>query len=487
MYLYIISIFFFIASFLNPVHYVPWVSFDSEKYAIIGLLFLLIRYILDTNIKNNIKANIKIIAPFCFLLVVIICQFFDNIITFQKMMMSLYYLLTVFLCIVLGFYYRVNYNYKFPNLLNRVIIIICFLTFLVSMAQYYGYKNNYIMEIFGNRWYGNIGQANHYSTLMSMGVCALILTANKKNKFYMLLLIFCYSLCIFKSGSLTGFLILSLLPFIFIFINRKINFLVFIPVLCWIGFFLIERYFFYDNNSVISKVNIDNPRFTIWGDAIQALLHMPNGYGWLNGSISEIYNSRFPHFLNYFHNIFLDIFTWNGFFLGFIIVLYLFFCFYLILKNKNSLFLLIFPIIIHLMFEYPIYYFYFLIPFFIIVGFMCYDSFDLDKENKNKLVSFLVLIILSLSFLINNDFDNIKRDAYFSSFGDCISNSYENEAIILKDLQEYTNLPCYIYDQDEKAIEIIKLYPYKVFVKKYVEACDQDCDDELINFYNRKF
>lgn len=485
MHIYVISIFFFIASFLNPVHYVPWVSFDSEMYAVIGLFLLLINAFIDKNKKFSF--NIKIFIPFIFLSSVVFFQFFNEIITFQKMMISIYYFLVAFLCLVLGIYYRINFYYAFQLNLNRVIILICLLSFAVSLFQFFNFENNFIMDLVGSRWYGNTGQANHYSTLMCMGVCALILTANKKNIFYTIFLIFCYSLCIFKSGSLTGFLILFLLPFIFIFLNRKINILVFIPILCWIGINFIEKYFFYDNSSVVSKANIDNPRFTIWGDAIEAVLHKPNGYGWLNGSISEIYNSRFPHVVNYFHNIFLDIFTWNGIFLGFIIILYLFICFYFMIKTKNSLLLLIFPILIHSMFEYPIYYFYFLIPFFIIVGFICYELFDLDKKNNNKLVFFLVSIFLSLSFLINKDFDNVRRDAYFSSFGDCSYNSYENETIILKDLQEYTNLPCYIHDQNKKAVEVIKLYPYKVFVKKYLEVCDQDCDDELINYYNRKF
>lgn len=486
MYIYIISIFFFIASFLNPVHYVPWVSFDSEMYAVIGLFLLLINAFIDKNKKFSF--NIKIFIPFIFLLSVVFFQFFNEIITFQKMMISIYYFLIAFLCLVLGIYYRINCYYAFQLNLNRVIILICLLSFAVSLFQFFNFENNFIMDLVGSRWYGNTGQANHYSTLMCMGVCASILSLNRRNKFLIIFLLTIFSFCIFKSGSLTGLVILILIPIVSLFIKKSINFFNFYPILIYFSFsFLVRNFFSADTESSIISKGYDNPRFLIWQDSILSILNKTNGYGWLNGSASEIYNSSFPHVLNYFHNIFIDLLVWNGVYIGLICVLYICILFYFILKKKNNFILLIFPILIHSQFEYPIYYLYFLIPFFIILGFIVVDLFSEFKDYGKNIFILIVSLVLCVSYLINKDFGELRRYAYFSSFGECILKDENINVIILNDLKEYVFLPCYIDNKSEKTVDILKMYPYKIFTKKYIDMCQQDCNQELIHYYNRKF
>ena len=197
-------------------------------------------------------------------------------------------------------------------------------------------------------------------------------------------------------------------------------FFIFVFCLPSIGFFL--KVFL-----LLNILNISNAsdrassgylRLDLWQQAYYAILNQPwIGFGWNQTSIAQItiFDMHPNHeWVGSFHNIVFDQLVWNGLPLGILILVYSMYLLYTLEKSCSSLesmiaMMMIFAVVIHSVFEFPLHYLYFIVPFGIFIGFIQAQDESLSTIHfKSYILNFFLLIAFLLSIFIVRDYYLLK-------------------------------------------------------------------------------
>ena len=197
-------------------------------------------------------------------------------------------------------------------------------------------------------------------------------------------------------------------------------FFIFVSYLPSIGVFFKEILHF--NILAISsageRVSSGHLRLDLWQQAYYAIIDQPwFGFGWNQSSVAQItiFNLYPNHeWIRSFHNIVFDVLVWNGLPIGIAILVYAIYLLYRLEKNCLSLesilaMMMIFAVVIHSVFEFPLHYLYFIVPFGIFIGFIQAQDESLSTIHfKSYILKFFLLIAFLLSIFIVRDYYLLK-------------------------------------------------------------------------------
>jgi len=423
----------------------------------------------------------KISIFFIFVLMIPVFQYLLNkIYFFDKMFLSVIYLFSFWLAIIVGF----NSGKNGVKIFFGLILILGVISSCIAIIQWLDIKFSidWIMAAQG-RPFANMAQPNHLSTflILSLISCLYFYENNNINK----KLLFIFSLLIFFSIALTqsrtSWVVLFFLYLYFIASNRKkiltirlrdqTLFLIFF-ILCSLYLPIIKASLWgKDGVSIIDRVSSGHERIQIWQQAIDAIQRKPIwGYGWNQSSFAQyetIQSGYVKKWLTSFHNIILDIIIWCGIPIG--IVLISFFL-YIVIRylvksfdiNQICSICSICAILIHALFEFPLSYSYFLLPLGFLLGFLffCFDSGGL---RVNNLFSILIFVIgIAISGLLFKDYSHIP------------DNMVAAEAHELNKIKKDIDLPfnSVFFETFDYRARWISFYPCEMVSKKQLEGME---------------
>ncbi len=419
----ILAILFYCLSILNPAFYPPWTSFISEYLSFLALLCLLPIFF-----KQNIiipKVSIFILLISC---IPIIQHLLGQVYYMDTAFVSFGYVFAFWLAVLVGFNGTKNYKNSLTYFYG-VILLCGLLSSLLAILQWLPIKidSDFLMNTRG-RSFANMAQPNHLSTFLILSIISCVYFF--ENKIVNSKILLCSSVILLTSISLTQSRtawVVFLFLFVYWLISYKRNILrsghkiiifhLFLFIIISILFPLIKELLFKNPIiSILDRASSGHERIQIWYQAVEAIRLKPlGGYGWNQSSFAQFDTIRdgfIKHKLTSFHNIVLDVLVWCGIPLGICIVV--FFSYLLIkflIKSISAAqicaisFILV--ILIHALFEYPLFYSYFLLPIGFVFGFILY-SFKSDViKIHGFLFAFIFVLGVFLSFHIIREYSRI--------------------------------------------------------------------------------
>lgn len=412
-----------LGAFLLPGKYSFWPEFHQSACAVaVAVIFSIPLFI-----KKQINFNFSVLflISLCALIVIdfFIARSFFSAFHFY----GLLYLLSAG---VVNIYFSNENKDAFVEVFSLAMIITSLISFLLQIYQITGWANDYQLMVNqfqdgDNRSYANIGQPNLLGTIyvVSMTLSLLNFSQKKISKHTLFFLLVIFSIGIYLTASRVAMLSLLLLAIFIIFQEKyKINTISAALPLALLTIFFVKIFvpylFFFNARELISE-NISNGRFEIWSISIELIKkNWLFGYGFnraglANFSAVDEFLTLKGTFATQSHNIIIDFLIWFGVPAGLTLsVFFIFVIFKLIIDNfsfndRNFIYISSLPILIHSLFEYPLYYQNFLLVTSIIIGF--------SKNNKTFKINVyflksIVVIFLFFSFYCFYEMKTLETD-----------------------------------------------------------------------------
>lgn len=472
-------IFFIIIAFLVPNHYQPWFNFYSEFIAFLGLFFF---WVLAR--RDDLVIGFPVYLIFALLLVVWVQYFLVIIHSAEIAWMVSFYLLSAVLAFMLGRQAGVIYYGAVGFLALGVI------SSGIALGQWFDtWETIWVLTPgAGARASANIGQANHLVTLLGLGlVSALWLNYKRCISGWVLALVTVWlvvgMVLAASRMALLQYVLIGVLWFYWgglrgglVFFAYLLGGLVLVLGAAWqadlaVAFYLIEP------SSAVGVYDrfASTERLHIWWQLIQASWDKGGlGYGWGQVAAAQVdYALAYPvaMFTLHSHNIVVDMLVWNGVYVGVIaVVLFgvrlvkLFWC----VRDLDSAFaaLCVATIGVHALLEYPLEYSYFLIPFFLYLGYLG------GKGYKLRLLPFFAVISAFCFFLVvvwrdyrvlEVDFRNLRFE--MARVGVTEYSSPDNTYFLLTGMSSFIDfmrmqLPGSLDERAAQAERLVYSYPY---------------------------
>lgn len=471
--------FFLFVAFFVPNHYQPWFNFYSEYVAFLGLFFF---WVLARRGDFVIGFPVYFIIS---LLLVVWAQYFLTIIhSVEIVWLVSFYLLSAVLVFMLGRQAGVIYSGAIGFLTLGVI------SSGIALGQWFDtWEAIWLLTPgAGARATANIGQANHLVTLLGLGlVSALWLNYKRCISGWMLAVVTVWlvvgMVLAASRMALLQYVLIGVLWFYWgglrgglVFFAYLLGGLVLVLGAAWqadlaVAFYLIEP------GSAVGVYDrfASTERLHIWWQLIQASWDKGGlGYGWAQVSAAQVdYALAYPvaMFTLHSHNIIVDMLVWNGIYVGAIAVVLFgiwlirtFWC----VRDLDSAFaaLCVATIGIHALLEYPLEYSYFLIPFFLYLGYLG------GKGYKLRLLPFLAVIATFCFFLVvvwrdyrvlEVDFRNLRFE--MARVGVTEYSSPDNSYFLLTGMNSFVDfmrmqLPGSLDERAAEAERLVYSYPY---------------------------
>ncbi len=424
--------FIFFASWIITNHHVPWNTSHQEFIALAGM-FLLFPWKNIPNISNNLKF---LMFVWCSTLTI---QYFFHQIYLGDFLFGVGVIFIFFMAYCCG-KQKINDNCSTKNNIETIIysalLAAALANSIVGLSQWLGVSAG-IFSLPSPTWrvYGNMAQPNQLATLLLFGIISLIYFDIKKQIRIVWLIIAAsiLSFTLAATESRTGALSFTVLIGLILFLNKNSKIF---SSLRWLIPAFIIFWITYANWSAlsigVSRSGVyfsSSGRFELWEQMITAIQMKPwLGWGWLNlgeaqysviGATSEQIKINIDHA----HNIFIDFLVWFGIPIGItLIAVIIKFTINTLLYIKQNpkdsstyiAYLMLIPIGIHSLLEYPFAYLYFLIPIGIFIGKIENSITSETKESSaEKKFSFVVAIstvVFSIIAAIN--YFQIEKDFF---------------------------------------------------------------------------
>lgn len=415
-------------SYLSPIFILPWASAFQDLCAVFALILLL----LIQSYRKNIEIDKKIIYAFGFIALIPLVQYLFRILFFkQELVLSLIYISVFFLSIVNG----LNFTKSFKEI-ERLSIFFVFISLscvLLQLIQWISlYQSALILDSSSRRPSANIGQPNNLATLLFIGFFSnILLFKNNKIKTHFYILVSATLMTgIVLTQSRTSWLVFIAVLFI-AFLKKKLNLFGTMLKSSIAFLFLVLTLphitlFFHDQGlTVIERISSDSSRLYIWKQMLIAIIDKPwFGYGWNQTSVAQTsVTLKYPLniWLEYSHNLFLDIIVWTGIPIGISIITIIINWFLQTFKKINTpnqliYFLIVTAFFIHCMLEFPFAYAYFLLPIGLYIGVLHQQVYENKKSNIKGLLIIIVSVLIVAVIILSRDYFllNNKRTIYAS-------------------------------------------------------------------------
>lgn len=403
-------------SYLSPIFMSPWVSAFQDLCAIFALIILVSTQIY----RKNIEIDKKVIYIFGLIAFIPIVQYLFGLLFFtQELVLSLIYISVFFLSIISG----ANFTKSFKHIekLSIFFVFISLSCVVLQLIQWiHLYHSVLILDSNSRRPFANIGQPNNLATLLFIGFFSnIILFKNNKIKTHFYILVSLSLMTgIVLTQSRTSWLVFIAVLFI-TFLKKKLNlfstmlkssiaFLFLVLTLPYITLFCHDQ-----GLTVTERISSDSSRLYIWKQMLIAIMDKPwFGYGWNQTSVAQtsvILKYPLDLWLEYSHNLFLDILVWTGIPIGVsiigIILIWVLQTFKKInTPNQLIYFLIITAFLIHCMLEYPFAYAYFLLPIGLYIGVLHQQVYETKKSNIKGLLMIIVSVLIVAVIIISRDY-----------------------------------------------------------------------------------
>ncbi|MCF9034234.1 PglL family O-oligosaccharyltransferase [Acinetobacter nectaris] len=418
-------------AWLSPYHYMPWLTFSSEMFTYASL-FCLLAYYWDRALKIPQMQWLWFVIA----LIPLGQWCFGIELYFSKALLSSCYLFGFGAAAVLG----VNLSRevgleKILKYFASITFYVGLITASIALLQTFGLEKKLwgVMHLIGARPYANFAQPNNMATFLLMSLMASFYLFEKRMIPTWLSVIGGILMLIVMtwSQSRTPWIASCILTLYVLFKyeaqSYRINkcYIILWPciyLLCLVFLPSINHFLVSDGVShadlatVTERASTGHARLGIWAQMLYAIREQPwFGYGWNQTSVAQIMGANFishDERTNSAHNIILELLVWNGVILGSLIIAYLSYWIFKLnqaVKTKETLIatLMVIPVFVHSMLEFPQNYAYFLFP----VGFLLGLIQSEIKEGKcitltsNINTGILVASIL-LYGLIWRDYNN---------------------------------------------------------------------------------
>jgi O-antigen ligase len=405
--LYAIAASLMYLSWLQPLHFLPWVSWHSEVPAFLAVL-LLVAVVIQRHWKHPLHPIRFPLAGLAvaLMMVVVVCQTLTGLIPFLgDSLILLFYLSLCFMSIAVGFDAadwanpRIRFFSAWSALqyLAGCLLAIAVCSVLIGIVQSFDVwpSAGWIVRLHTLRRPGaNFGQPNHLATFILMGLASLVylFESVKLSKSFALsmLTLLVFGLALTESRS--GILSLVLLTVWWFARRRSAGFItppavviatgtgLFAFLFIWPPLFTYIQEGGWSAAIVSSQINVaGGTRLVIWPQLIAAVLRHP-WLGWGLREVSTAHNAVLDSYIQgepftYAHNIILDLAVGMGLPLTFIAVgAALVWIGHRLQKSVTLIpwycIALILPMTVHSMLEFPFAYAYFLAPVMFAVGFL---------------------------------------------------------------------------------------------------------------------
>lgn len=426
----LISIFYILLglSYLSPIFMQPWVSAFQDLCAIIAIILLMSLQ----SYRKHIEIDKKIIYAFGFIAFIPLVQYLFGILYFtQELVLSLIYISVFFLSIISG----TNFEKSFKKIerLSVFFVFVSIFCVLLQLIQWSGlYHSALILDSSPRRPFANIGQPNNLATLLFIGFFSNILLFKNnrlKAKYYFLISAVLMTGIVLTQSRTSWLVFVSVL--LLAFFKRKLD--LFSNMLkssvlffCLVLILPYITLFFHDQGlTVTERISSDSSRLYIWKQMLIAIMDKPwLGYGWNQTSVAQTsVTLKYPLdiWLEYSHNLFLDLIVWTGIPIGLSIIGLIIIWFLQTFKKINTLnqllyFFIITAFLIHCMLEYPFAYAYFLVPIGLYVGMLHQQLYETKNVRAKSLVMTVISILIITIIIISRDYFVLsdKRTIYTS-------------------------------------------------------------------------
>lgn len=393
-----------LGSWLQPLHLLPWVSWHSEVLAFAAMLWFFLIAILDQ--KNTKKAFFTLpraaIAPLAMAFLGLI-QYGSGLIQFfGDALVICFYMTVCSLAIVVGHAWGTSERLgaRFPNSMPIFFLAVTVLSgaivsILIALVQTFNVWDSadWIVRLQHIRRPGaNMGQPNHFATLVLMGIASLAFLFESKKVSGRLatstLIFMAWGLAI--SESRTGLLGAIGLTAWWFFGHRAGNFKgsaasvatgwVCLFFLVWVWPIFITGVHSGIGYEALQRAGIDTSagmRLVVWPQLFEAVMQRP-WFGWglrevpeAHNAVAHVYAVSEP--FSYSHNILLDLALGMGVPLTALLVLVTGIWLWRRVRTANQLLpwyclALALPLAVHSMLEFPFAYAYFLVPVMFALG-----------------------------------------------------------------------------------------------------------------------
>lgn len=394
-----LGIFLFLYSWMQPVHFLPWVSWHSEMIAFFAMLVFAGSGIVAV-IRRNPQSSIgipRLAIPFLFLAVGAMAQAAFGLINFAgDALVFCFYMALCVASVMIGF----NLATAGPpspmsgrsalEVVAFTLLTAAFASSIVAMAQ--------TLELWEdaswiNRMHdlrrpgGNIGQPNQLASLLLMGVASLVFLyeSGKLKAVSSILLFATLAMALAMTESRTGALSFLLLAGWWALKSRPVKFnlpawTVACAVTVVVGLFWLwpTIFDFLLQTGGNSKINTSaGSRLMIWPQLLQAVALRP-WLGWGLNQVPEAHNAVAHLYavsepFSYSHNILIDLALGIGVPLTLLLVLLTGIWLWRRIKQANQIqawycMAVVLPVAVHSMLEFPFAYAYFLVPVMLVLG-----------------------------------------------------------------------------------------------------------------------
>jgi hypothetical protein len=399
---------FICLAFLVPNHYQPWFNFYSEYLAFVGIFLFWV-----FSKKESLVFGAPVLGLLFFVLVVWVQLFFSIIRYSEFAWVSTFYLMSAVLAFMLG---------RQDGVVKQGALCFIFLGVLssgIALGQWFDIWESvwFLTSGVGQRATANVGQANHLVTLLGLSVVAALWLKDRLliGRVVFLLVIFWLVVGMVVAASRMAFVQYFFIGvFWYLFSGRRDLRSVCIYVF---GFFalLVGGFWQADLAVALHLVEADwaagllgrmgsVERLAIWWQLLLAAWDKGGlGYGWGQVAAAQVEFALIypvPIFTLHSHNIVIDLLVWNGFLIGSLSVVLIGFWLakvFLRVRGADQSFAMVSVgvILIHALLEYPLEYSYFLLPFFVFLGYLAGRNFDLSVWVARffSVVCLLVLVV----------------------------------------------------------------------------------------------
>jgi len=436
---------FFSISWLVPNRTEPWRGFHSEFASAIGLGLIALGIVLES--KFSLKAGF-LARLLVLLLPVPFFQYSAEILPFSgQVWISMAYIYACILMLLAGGVCKKENAIQLGDVIFAAVFFAALVSMAIQFQQWLGINRDGALDVWvisrsGGRPAGNLGQPNHMATLLLWGLIGAWWWKWRGvfGNFTIGLISLLFAFGIALTQSRTGAIgILSLIAALMIWkplrtawgTKKAVQFYAVTMSIFFVASFFgvqkITSYLLLTAPADLSDRLTIEARPVIWKMLAQAIFDKPLlGYGWNSVVTAQMAKSiDFPSLQVAFfqsHNIFLDIVIWMGLPLGGFVII----CFVIwiarVFAKASSPFEVFFCLMLlvvgtHAMFEYPLYYAYFLFPSMLIAGVLD-GSENSGVSGRLKLSAsiFFVLTAIGACGLLLIARDYLVVESSFESF-----------------------------------------------------------------------
>lgn len=393
-YNFIGGLFLFLISWLSSDHYQPWMTFQSEGFAFLGLL------VISISVFHDFKfSSIEISIPILVILFAIFLpwiQYATGIVIFAgDALISSFYLSCLLISVFVGcdFSRSTGESATYSSIgLMHVLWLAAMVSAAIGLVQWLNLQEPLSMLVvqtdLGDRAMGNLGQPNQLATLLLMGMVAFAYIYEQQiiGRLTFFTGISFMTGVLILTQSRTGMLSLFVLTFFLMWKKRAGQHrLPAKAVATWAALFiagtlalpsLSEALLLADVRSISSSEPVSQ-RWKMWQQMAYAVAQSPwVGYGWNQTPTAHAAGAvAFPSSITYTnaHNFVVDLIAWNGLPLGILLTAAIAYWFVTRMRSSARLdavhaMACLLPFAVHSMLEYPFAYAYFLLTAGLMIG-----------------------------------------------------------------------------------------------------------------------